>query len=118
MESITIIINYKSFKHLILVIIINYNCQKIIIIIRYNRLLTPKLGSGDVFVAEYFNGTFWRRDIKKKISINPAFSQQTSEMQHAENSELSMFINSKKRDVILQNWIIDQQKSASSYLPP
>ena len=41
-----IIINYKSLKDLILVIIIDYNCQKIIIIIRYNRLFTPKLGCG------------------------------------------------------------------------
>ena len=49
MENITIIINYKSFKHLILVIIINYDCQKIIIIIRYNRLFTPKLAGGFVF---------------------------------------------------------------------
>ena len=46
MENITIIINYKSLKDLILVIIIDYNCQKIIIIIRYNRLFTPKLGCG------------------------------------------------------------------------
>ena len=48
MENITIIINYKSFRHLILVIIINYYCRKIIIIIRYNQLLTPKLGCGCV----------------------------------------------------------------------
>ena len=46
MESITIIINYKSLKNLILVIIMDYNCQKIIIIIRYNQLFTPKLGCG------------------------------------------------------------------------
>ena len=46
MENITIIINYKSLKDLILLIIIDYNCQKIIIIIRYNRLFTSKLGCG------------------------------------------------------------------------
>ena len=48
MENITITINYKSLKDLILVIIIDYNCQKIIIIIRYNRLFTPKLGCGSI----------------------------------------------------------------------
>ena len=47
MENIKIIINYKYLKDLILVIIIDYNCQKIIIIIRYNRLFTPKLGCGN-----------------------------------------------------------------------
>ena len=48
MENITVIINYKSFKRLILVIIIYYNCRKIIIVIHYNRFLTPKLGCGMV----------------------------------------------------------------------
>ena len=46
LENITIIINYKCFKHRILEIIINYNCEKIIIIILYNRIFTPKLGCG------------------------------------------------------------------------
>ena len=39
-------IKHKSFKHLTLVTIIIYNCQKVILIIRYNRLLTAKLGCG------------------------------------------------------------------------
>ena len=37
-----------------LAIIIDYNCQKIIIIIRYNRLFTPKLGCGVTFMGFIF----------------------------------------------------------------
>ena len=48
LEIITIIISYKSLNDLIVVIIIDYNCQKIIKIIRYNRLFTPKLRCGNV----------------------------------------------------------------------
>ena len=58
MENITIIINYKSFKHLTLAIIIKYNCQKTIIIfviIDYLRL--NLVGGGLIFkpgeVADY-----------------------------------------------------------------
>ena len=47
LENLTILIDYKFFIiDLILVIIVSYNYQKIIIIIRYNRLLTPNFGCG------------------------------------------------------------------------
>ena len=46
MKNMTIMINFKSFKAPILIVIINHNCRKIIILIRYNRLLTPLFRCG------------------------------------------------------------------------
>ena len=46
LENITPIVDYNNFKRLFLGILINYNCQKTIIKIRYYRLLTPKHENG------------------------------------------------------------------------
>ena len=48
-------INYKSFKHQILVTIVNYNCLKINIIIGYNRLLRIKLYAGTSQITQMTN---------------------------------------------------------------
>ena len=48
-KIINIIIDYKLFKHVITVHIINYDFQKSDITFHYNRLLKPKLGCGWFF---------------------------------------------------------------------
>ena len=52
LKKIMIAIFYKSFEHLTLVIITNYNLQKITIIIRCNQLFTPKHECGHIKYKE------------------------------------------------------------------
>ena len=60
-ENTTNSISYKSYK-LILVIVFNYICQKINVIIHYNQLLTPKLGCG----SDIYSVIPWNNRQRKK----------------------------------------------------
>ena len=80
LEKITIIINYKFLKDIIFVIIIDYSCQKIIIIICYNRLFTPKLECGQFFFDQHW--------VKFEKIINSKFISNDCQKTHIQSKIL------------------------------